>query len=338
MMRLSSNPFLLAAALWLLAACSNGSGSTNTGKPKTDSPPVHAVQAPAFNADTAFALVERQLAFGPRITGTPAHRRCADWFIARLRAAGATVQDQPFAANVGGNKAPGRNIIAQFHADRKVRVMLSAHYDSRHVADRDSIPANKTKPVPGANDGASGVAVLLEIARTLAAKDPGIGIDIMLWDAEDYGSSGSDDSWCQGSQYWARNMLPKNYKAQYGILLDMVGADGAQFTQEGYSRQFAAGVLANVWQTAHRIGYGGYFLFAPDGELIDDHLHLNQIAGIPTIDIIHRDLNTSDFFAHHHRVTDDIRNIRRETLKAVGQTLLEVIYQEGARAQATAKK
>lgn len=338
MMRYLQFSFSIAALLWLLAACGNGSGNTPATKINTAAPPN--VQVPAFDADSAFAFVQRQVAFGPRITGTAPHRRCADWLLARLRAAGATVVEQPFTATVAGSKVQARNIIAQWHPDRKQRIMLSAHYDSRHVADRDSIAANKTKPVPGANDGASGVAVLLEVARALQAKDPGMGVDVMLWDAEDYGNSNADDSWCQGSQYWGKNQLPKNYKAQYGILLDMVGAEGAQFTQEGYSRQYANRVLTTVWQTAHRLGYGGYFLFAPDNELIDDHLYINQLAGIPTIDIIHRDLATSDFFAHHHRLSDDMRNIRKETLQAAGHTLLQVVYEEGARLQlqAGAKK
>lgn len=311
-----------------LVSCGSKNGQTNTDS--SQKKVSINVTVPELNADTAFRYVQKQIDFGYRITGTDAHTKCSRWIVTKLTAAGAKVTEQKFPAIVNEKQVEGRNIVAQFFPEHKKRIMLSAHYDTRNIADRDPIAANHTKPVPGANDGASGVGVLLAIADAIHEKDPGVGIDLFFWDAEDYGGNGVDESWCQGSQYWAHHPNIKNYTPRYGILLDMVGADGAQFTQEGFSRQYAQPVLTKIWQTAHRIGQGGYFLFAPDNDMIDDHLYLNKVAGIPTIDIIHRDLNTNDFFMHHHRVTDDMKNIRKETLKAVGQTLLQVLYEEGA--------
>ncbi len=322
--------YALCVALLTLGACGSGTNTT-TDKNPIQKPQVQPVQAPPFNPDSAYTYVLQQLAFGPRVAGTPAHTRCADWLQRELTRRGATVLQQQWPETLPFGKVTGRNIVAQFYPQHTRRILLSAHYDTRHIADRDANAANKTKPVPGANDGASGVAVLLEVARVLQSKDPGIGVDIMLWDLEDYGESArGDESWCLGSRYWAQNPLPKKYRAEFGILLDMVGAEGAQFTQEETSRKYAGPILTQVWQTAHRLGYGGYFLFAPDTEIMDDHVPLNETAGIPTIDIIHRNLEGGDFFAHHHRMSDDINQIRKETLQAVGHTVVEVIYQTGA--------
>lgn len=325
----SSGLRMLAAVLALgLAACTSSS-KTDTASDKAQAQ-VQPVNTPAFNADSSYQYVAAQLAFGPRVILSAGHQRCGTWLVAQLKGRGLHVVEQTAAVKSTLGPITLRNILASYKPERTRRIVISAHWDTRHVADQDSNKANHKKPVMGANDGASGVGVILEIARQLQANDPGVGVDLFLWDAEDSGENGNDASWCLGSTHWAREAKKNKYKADFGILLDMVGAADAQFTQDEHSRRYAATPLKLVWQTAHRLGYGQYFLFAPDGALIDDHVPMNEIAGVPTIDIIHRDLGSSSFFKHWHTLQDDLPAINKTTLKAVGQTLLEVLWQQGA--------
>ncbi len=320
----------LASALLLLGAgCQQEKKSSQTTQTTVPTAP-----APSFDGDSARAQVERQVAFGPRVPGSPAHRRCGDYLVATLRARGATVVEQT--GTVKGKRAPLplRNIIARFYPERTERILLSAHWDTRVVADQEATEAGRRQPVPGANDGASGVAVLLELTRHLgpagSATDPGIGVDIALWDVEDQGNTALADDFCLGADHWARQPHVGNYRARFGILLDMVGARGATFGQEEYSLQYAPDRVRQVWRTAHRLGYGNFFPYQQSGGVYDDHVPINQIAGIPTLDIIHRDLQSEGFFAHWHKATDDLTQIDPATLKAVGQTVLQVVYDEGA--------
>ncbi len=285
------------------------------------------VQAPEFHQDSSYEFIVKQLAFGPRVPGTLQHQNCRDWIIEKLESYGAKVYVQKAKLRTyNGKEIEISNIIAQFFLEKPKRVMLSAHWDTRPFADEDSI--DQSKPIPGANDAASGVAVLLEIARHLQNNPTQVGIDIFFWDLEDMGNSEVEDSYCLGSQYWAKNPYPTNYQASYGINLDMVGAQNAQFPQEGVSIRYAKGVLDKVWQTAHQIGYGAYFLFQQSAPIIDDHYYINKIAGIPTIDIIHKDISKDHFFEQWHTHGDNLEIIDKNTLKAVGQTLLQVIYNE----------
>ena len=291
--------------------------------------PVFTRMSPDFQADSAYFFIEKQLSFGPRIPNTQGHKRCASWIIETFKRFKADVVVQAVTVTkYDGVPLSIQNIIASYNPQNKQRILLSAHWDSRPIADADSI--NREKPIPGANDGASGVAVLLEIARQLSIQVPGIGVDLVCWDAEDLGVSQEENSYCLGSQYWVKNPHIQGYKAKYAINLDMVGATGATFTQEGFSKQYAQQTLDYVWQIAHHLGYGQYFLFKTDSEVLDDHYYLNTLANIPTIDIIHRDLNSGGFFPHWHTQQDGIQAISKETLKAVGQTVLEVLYQEGS--------
>ena len=194
---------------------------------------------------------------------------------------------------------------------------------------------NTSRPILGANDGGSGVGVLLEIARNINLKNPKIGVDIIFFDAEDYGQPENSnyplmqDSWCLGSQYWSKNPHKANYFARYGILLDMVGAKDATFRHEQISFYYASSILQKVWRKANRLGFGKYFVFENAQQIVDDHLYVNQITGIPTIDIIEYDPATeSNFNKHWHTHRDDMKNIDKETLNAVGQTILDVIYHE----------
>ena len=295
-----------------------------------DKPVVATTPAPAFNADSAYAFVKAQCDFGPRVPGTKSHAACAEYLAGQLRQYTPDVHVQSGRVTTyNGVNLDIKNIIAQFNVSSKKRILLFAHWDTRPWADRDS--ARQDEPILGADDGGSGVGVLLEMARVLSRQSPSIGIDIAFFDAEDYGTKpgeeGHDNSYGLGTQYWCRNPLPQGYKADYGILLDMVGARNAQFGLEGNSKKYAPGVLTNVWNAAGRIGYGSYFINLEGPTFTDDHVYVNELAGIPSIDIIHMSMVTANGFPPHwHTHRDNMDVIDRNTLKAVGQTLLEVIF------------
>lgn len=294
------------------------------------------VSPPEFNADSAYTFIQKQVDFGPRVPGTEAHRKCALYLENKMRDYGLDVIVQEAELTVfSGKKVPAKNLIGQYDVNNKNRILLFAHWDSRPFADRDKTDRNK--PIDAANDGGSGVAVLLEIARQihLYEKKPEIGIDIIFFDVEDYGQphetmmQDKSDTWCLGSQYWSRNQHVKNYQAKYGILLDMVGAQDAVFPKEGHSMYYASHVVERVWRTAARLGYSKYFINNRDYRgLIDDHYYINKIAGIPSIDIIHYNIHTSDFGTFHHTHKDNMSLIDKEPLKAVGHTVLDVLYNE----------
>lgn len=294
--------------------------------------------APTFNADSAYAFVEKQVAFGPRVPNTKAHEQAGDYLVATLKKYGLTVTEQKFVATTyDGKKLNARNIIGSYQPQAAKRIMLAAHWDSRPFADEDSI--RKTQPVPGANDGASGVGVLLEIARVLHQADdkPELGVDIVLFDVEDWGKSavtsdGNYAGFCLGSRYWAENRHIANYTAYFGVLLDMVGAKNATFPKEGYSTRNAGEVVRTVWNTASQLGYSTYFIDQQGPAITDDHVPVNEVAKIPMIDIIHTRVNdlSHTFFDDWHTTGDDMDNIDPKTLKAVGQTLVQVLYNESS--------
>ncbi len=330
------------ALLLLTAGACRTKQSQSESTQTTEQPAT--ITAPAFNADSAYLYIEKQLAFGPRVPNTPAHVHTADYLAAKFKQFGCDVTVQSFVATTwDGKKINARNIIGSINPQAGKRVFISSHWDSRPIADSDSLPANRTKPVPAANDGASGVAVMLELARTIhqAATKPNIGVDFICFDVEDLGDgekatkdfekeSGDIDyvGFGLGSRYWSKNLHKPGYSAYYGVLLDMVGAKGATFPKEGYSMQMAPTIVNNVWQTASRLGYSQYFIDTPGGTITDDHVAPNYIAKIPTIDIIQLNTLTGGFFTAHHTLADDMRYIDRSTLKAVGQTLLQVLYNE----------
>lgn len=285
------------------------------------------VVVPAFNADSAYSYVARQCDFGPRVPGSEAHRLCGDYLQAKLAEYGSVIVQEPELQAFDGKRYKARNIICSINPDSTRRVLLMAHWDSRPWADADPDVANHTKPVPGANDGASGVGVLLELARLFSAEHPLVGVDILLVDMEDMGTDGDDMSWGLGTQYWVNNRHTPAYRPLFGILLDMVGAKNARFEHEIYSKYYAPQVLSLVWDTAHKGGYGKYFANTEGGGVTDDHLFVNR-AGIPVIDIIDSNSQGSStgFFPQWHTVNDVIDNISPETLKAVGQTVADVVY------------
>lgn len=320
----------VAATALLFVSC----GSSK--KDKTAEEKVIVVKAPDMNADSAYLYVKQQVDFGPRVLGSKAHRECGDFLSAKLASFGAKVYQQEFDATIyDGTTYKARNIIGAFNPDARKRVMLCAHWDSRPWADNDPDEKNHHTPILGANDGASGVGVLLEIARQIQLKAPEIGIDIVLFDAEDYGmpqftGKYDEDSWCLGSQYWSRVQHVPHYNARFGILLDMVGGKGATFLQEGYSRDYASSVVKKIWKKADEIGFGTYFPKRSGGYVTDDHVPVNQVAKIPCVDIIPCDegCELSSFGSFWHTVNDNMDVIDKNTLQAVGQTVIEVIYNE----------
>jgi hypothetical protein len=321
----------------LMAALHTGCGGDQKPVRVSDKSAADPVRVPEFNADSAFHFVERQVQFGPRVPNTAEHAACAAYLVSELGRFADTVIIQSFRARAfNGTILNGKNIIGSFYPEKTNRIFLCAHWDTRPFADYDPDPANHNKPIDGANDGASGVGVLLEIARQLASNRPGIGVDILFFDLEDYGppqdaqQRGQGDWWALGSQYWSRNPHQINYHARFGILLDMVGATDAKFKMEGFSMYYAPGLLKNVWNIAHRIGFGNYFLFEQGGYIEDDHKYINEILKIPTINIIHLDSQSSNrsFFDHWHTMNDTMENISPQTLKVVGQTVLTVIFEE----------
>ncbi|HMM12384.1 MAG TPA: M28 family peptidase [Bacteroidales bacterium] len=327
----------LFTILVLLASC-NGT----TRKPASSDgvkQQTRQVEIPAFVADSAYRFVAAQLEFGPRVPGSDAHTKAAVWLLEKLQQYADTAMIQHFKARVYNNTIfDGKNIIGSFNPQARKRILLGAHWDSRPYADHDPDPANRRKPIDGANDGASGVGVLIEIARLLSQNpiNPELGVDIIFFDLEDYGphqddprSGTSDEHWALGSQHWSRNPHVPGYRAQFGILLDMVGAPGAVFPREYFSQQYASWVLDKVWRTAQRMGYDYKFVNKPGAAISDDHLPVNQIAGIPMINIIHLDPNSRNgtFYDYWHTTGDNLSQIDKETLRIVGEVLTRVIYE-----------
>jgi len=319
------NDFPLCLALLTTVLSCTSPPEQKTEKPKTV---LKTIPVPDFNADSAYFYIEQQVAFGPRVPNTASHDSCADFLIDKLNSFKFEVTTQKGIVKAfDGTQLNITNIIAQINPGAKNRIMLCAHWDTRPFADQDVI--NKTEPIEGANDGGSGVGVLLEIARQVGLSKPHIGVDIILFDGEDYGKSTVSNSYCLGAQYWAENLPITNYYPKYGILLDMVGAENALFYLEGYSMQFAPHVIKHVWKTAAKLGYSHHFVFRKTNPTTDDHLYVNTIAKIPCIDIIQHDpTTTTGFGAYWHTHNDNMSVINKNTLKAVGQTLLEVIYTE----------
>ena len=303
-------------------------------KVPSEAKPERIINVPSFNSDSAYTFVKTQIDFGPRVPLTKAHAACAEFLISKLnQSADSVIVQKGIVTTFDEKKLEMKNIIAQFSPQQKRRVLLCAHWDTRPWADQDTV--RKDEPGDGASDGASGVAVLLEIARQLKQSKPAIGIDIIMLDAEDYGQPDNspyqrkENSYALGTQYWAKNPHVQNYYAEYGILLDMVGAKNATFNRERFSMQYASSVLTKVWNMANQIGYSDYFLFRDGGQITDDHYYINTIANIPCIDIIQNDPSThSGFGSYWHTHQDNMSVIDANTLKAVGQTLLQVIYSE----------
>ncbi|MBQ8047744.1 MAG: M28 family peptidase [Prevotella sp.] len=293
---------------------------------------------PAFDADSALFFCAEQCAFGPRTMNSVAHDQCGEWIVGRFKQYGLTVDQQKTdLKGYDGTTLKATNIIARYQPEKADRIVVCAHWDSRPWADNDPNEDNWHQPVMAANDGASGVAVMIELARLLASAEPlPIGIDFVCFDAEDWGTpqwaeegQESSETWALGARYWSEN-LPEGYHPRYGILLDMVGGQGAKFYYEAYSKYYAADVMKHIWRAAHDTGMGSFFPKRDGGGVTDDHVPINQKAHIPTVDIIayYPDCAESSFGPTWHTVNDDMNHLDSHTLKAVGQTLVQVIFSE----------
>ena len=302
-------------------------------------------QLSTFSADSAYTYIAQQLAFGPRVPGTEAHEACGDWLVSELARHGAQVKSQyGTMTNYAGKPQDIRNIVAILEGNTPHAILLCAHWDCRPWSDEEERYEDRFEPVMGANDGASGVGVILEMVRQLSLRKlrgefvP--SVQVVFFDCEDMGTpahftgSQRDHTWCLGSQLWAREYKQSNVecqmstvKCQYGVLLDMVGDPSATFPREYFSMQYAGSYVERLWREASKLGYGRYFVQqATYYPITDDHYYVNTIAGIPCLDIIDYKMNTETGFAHWwHTQHDDIQNINKQTLQAVGETVLTTI-------------
>ncbi|MGB0864435.1 MAG: M28 family peptidase [Saprospiraceae bacterium] len=328
--------WLVLLLVLAFSACDNVE-KPSTGGDVTDKPAKKILKVPSFDANNAYDMVAKQVAFGPRVPNTEGHKATSKWLVETLKETGAKVYEQDFVATTYYNsKLQSKNIIASFNPDNAKRVLLCAHWDTRHIADHDEDESRQDEPILGADDSGSGVGVLLEIARVLGQDSSfKMGVDIVLFDSEDHGAPNGDastaDSWGLGAQYWSKSPHIAGYRAEMGILLDMVGSKSPRFTKEGTSMRYAPTIMNKVWDIASAMGYGGFFDATETSGLTDDHYFVNTIAGIPTIDIINRDLSTySNFGAHWHTHNDNMDIIGKGTLKAVGEVVLNVVYKNAA--------
>ena len=324
-MRNSTSLFILL--WWLCISCNSTSETEAPEKVATGTTEL----APDFNQDSAYAYIQQQVDFGPRVPNSKAHSDCALYLKEKMSTYADRVSVQEFdSKGQSGEIYQFQNIIASFNPAASRRILLGAHWDTRMKADK--FQQNPESSFDGANDGASGVGVLLEIARLLSQDSLTIGVDMIFFDAEDQGNLGLD--WCLGSKHWSNNKHQAGYSAYYGILLDMVGADDATFPHEHYSMQFAPSIVNKVWDEGHKAGFSRYFIFGNGGAIEDDHYYVNVNAKIPMVNIIDMIPDGADredaFKPYHHRPSDSMDIISKETLDAVGTTVLNLLYRESS--------
>lgn len=319
--------FWSVVASMLMVAC----GTANKNQSEEEK-----VVSIEFSADSAYNYCAAQCQYGPRTMNSEAHEKCGEWIAEQFKKYGCEVELQKAdLKGYDGTMLKSTNIIARSPKSDKPRIMICAHWDSRPWADNDPDEANWKKPVMAANDGASGVAVMLELARLLQQNDSAaVAVDFICFDAEDWGmpqweDDTDADSWALGSQYWAEQYAAGSERPyEYGILLDMVGGQSATFYREAFSMHYASNIVDKVWQAASAAGYGSYFPAKDNGGITDDHVAVNQKAGIPCIDIINHypDCEQSNFGPTWHTVSDDMQHIDKNTLQAVGQTLIQLLF------------
>ncbi len=301
----------------------------------TASPVERQLPQVSFSSDSAYAYVGRQVAFGPRVPGTASHAACLKYLVSEMsRYAQVDIQEGEGLAYDGSHEKI-YNVIAHIAPEKNNRIMLSAHWDCRPFSDHDPDPSKRDMPVDGANDGASGVGILIEVARQLSLVPANVGVDIIFFDCEDGGTPDHKkveyrpDTWCVGSQFWSKSNMAQDARYRFGILLDMVGAPNAIFPVELYSKNYASDVVEKIWRTAERLGYGHTFVRDDGGYITDDHYYINKFAQIPTADIIHYDPSSAvGFCSAWHTTSDNLSNISKETLQMVGETILSVVYME----------
>lgn len=275
-----------------------------------------------FDGQQAFEYVRMQLEFGPRVPGTEGHQRMGDWLVEHLAQVADTVIEQRWRhVTLDGDSIPMRNVLARFNPASAQRILYLAHWDTRPIAEKDPDPARRNEPIPGANDGASGVAVLLGVADVLAGRRPAFGVDLLFVDGEDYGDFEDElEDVLIGARYFAQNPPEAGYRPMFGVLFDMVGADGARFFQEGYSVQHAPEVVSRVWRTAEELNRSNYFVPRLGGYITDDHLPLLE-AGMRVVNVIQDPRE----YPEHHTHQDTIDRISARTLQAVGDVAVALV-------------
>lgn len=311
--------------LLMLTGCTAKAGDSRPAHDETASPEAAKAPSMRFDADSAYLYVQRQVEFGPRVPNSEPHARTAAWLASELRRHGAQVEEQSADLKAfDGTVLKSVNIFGRFNPEASDRLLLLAHYDTRPWADQDPDPGMRQSPSDGANDGASGVGVLLEVARQLSLSESRKGVDILFVDAEDYGTDGDEDSWALGARHFAATKVKKEgYRPSAAVLLDMVGGTDAVFPAEYFSRQAAASVDDALRHAAARAGHAGIFPKTMGSAVTDDHVQLIE-AGVPAIDII--DYRAGNGFCPTwHTSSDNLSNISKATLKAVGETLMEFI-------------
>lgn len=317
----------------MASACSGAtqsSVSTQQGSSQTSSAPTEAI---AFNGDSAMQYIQGLLSFGPRVPGTDVQVQAANWIQQQLIRLGAKVEVQRTKATAyDGTVLPIINVTGSYNPDARMRVLILAHWDSRHISDNDPDKTKRNEPVMGANDGASGCGVMMELARLASISNPQVGIDLLFTDAEDYGApdnwKGSHDAnyWALGTQEWCKMKRKEGYRAQYGILLDMVGAPDATFYYEYYSKRYAREYLNIVWTKARELGYGNLFIAEDGAGVTDDHVSVNQILGLPCIDIIDTRTEDQTFYPHWHTTNDTFDKLSVTTIQKVGNVLTSLLW------------
>ncbi|MEX0646256.1 MAG: M28 family peptidase [Balneolaceae bacterium] len=285
-------------------------------------------EVPEFSSDNAFQYIEDQVNFGPRVPNSSAHEEAVNYFRNHFQSAAGqrSVYIQSFQRVVYGDTLDLHNVLASFGGQYSDRIILAAHWDSRPRAEKDT--SDPDSPISGADDGASGVGVLMELANIFAEHEPPVGVDIILFDGEDYGETNDLSNYFLGSRYWGENPPVPGYNPRFGILLDMVGGENALFSKEGYSIRFHPALVDEIWAIGQEMGYGHLFVNERGGLVSDDHVIVQRLTNIPMINIINHRVEDGrlEFPPYWHTHEDNMDIIDRQTLQIVGDVLLELIY------------
>ncbi len=287
----------------------------------------------AFNADSAFSYTRQQVAFGPRVPGTPQAQKAGDWIVAMMKTRAAVVTEQRWMyKTLKGDSIPLRNILARFNPTATQRVLYITHWDTRPMADADPVLGNRHDPILGANDGASGVGLFIALGDALKKTPPGIGVDLLFVDGEDYGSNWDPpySDVLLGSQYFVEHLPSPDYKPMYGVLWDMIADANLDITQEPNSVRAAPEVVTRVWQKAAEYGYSKYFLAQTYSSAItDDHIpFLNK--GFHVIDVLDIEYGPPGADGHaspnyHHTLQDTMEHISVKSFQIVGDVALGLL-------------